>query len=120
MPPDTEKPEPRIMYRWSADGADWGMTEDGQLRVFRCGDLVPGAVVGFRIPELEHRKARLRALLPGYGPGVPVVAAVILAAPRTKVKDAQPKPVITFFRPDQLEVQHERTSTTRSGTGSGA
>lgn len=109
-PTSSTESGPKFAYRWTSGDADWGMTEDGQLKVFRCGSLVSGVVVGFKIPEMEHRKGRVRTLLPGYGPGVPVVVAVILAAPRTEVKGATPKPIISFYRPDQLEVQHDRTS----------
>lgn len=110
--PKPAKDDP-IAYRWTVDSAEWGLTRDGFYRVLKCGDLEPDVVVRFKIPELAHRKGRVRALLPGWGSRPTVIVAVVMAAPRTDLKcNVDPKPILGFYRPDELEVQHARTHST--------
>lgn len=101
--------EPQVRYRWTDGDADWALLDNGHLKVLRCGDLVPEVRVRFTIPEISHRKGTVRALVPGYGPGVPVAVVVELDPPKCRQQPNVPlKPILYHYRPDQVEVLHER------------
>lgn len=67
--PAPEQEKPKYQYRFTQNGAEWAVDNDGHYRVLSCGRIKLHGRVRLNIPGCTHRRGTVLALIPGYGRG---------------------------------------------------